>query len=318
VNVEEIQESVSYLKSSDALMALSQDPYWPKWDGPWWHMLLFHEMGVTGLIPKEIIPPFIASLNRLPLKIFPIQPADYPPGLDPYRGSACHCQIGTVYQVLSSCGVNVDAQLPWMRSWILNYQMPDGGYSCDNNAYLVKDEVPSSMVGLISVFEALLLCTPRPWTKDENATLDKGAAFLIERKLINGSATEHNKSERDRAKKWADLCFPRFYHYDILRGLNAITLWAEKTGGQIPESAIKEAIKLVEDQAVNGQLKQRRKIYENTNTFFVDEKKEWSTQRRPASIFPLVAAVNQPEQDSPFLSQQWHQVKDRLAKIKLT
>lgn len=316
--MEEIQKSVSYLKSSDALMALSQDPYWPKWNGPWWHMLMLHEIGETDLIPKEIISPFIASLNRLPLKIFPIRPSDSPPGLDPFRGSACHCQIGTVYQVLSKCGVDVDIQLPWMRSWILNYQMPDGGYSCDNGAYLVKDEVPSSMVGLISVFEALLMCTARPWTKDEKAVLDKGAAFLIERKLVNGSTSEHNKSERESAKKWADLCFPRFYHYDILRGLNAITLWAEKTGSHLPESAIKEAMKLIAEQTVNGQLKQRRKIYENANTLFLDENNEWSKQRRPASIFPLMAAVNQPDQDSPYLTQQWRQVQDRLAKIKLT
>ncbi|OYZ18630.1 MAG: hypothetical protein B7Y39_13335 [Bdellovibrio sp. 28-41-41] len=316
--MEEIQKTVSYLKSRESLIALSQDPYWPKWNGPWLHMLTLHEMGASDLIPKEIIPTFIDSLNRLPLKIFPIQPVDYPPGLDPYRGSACHCQIGTVYQVLSKCGVDVDTQLPWMRSWILNYQMPDGGYSCDNNAYLVKDEIPSSMVGLISVFEALLICTPRSWTKDEKAVLDKGAAFLIERKLINGSTTEYNKSERESAKKWADLCFPRFYHYDILRGLNAITLWAEKTGSHLPESAIKEAKTLIADQAVNGQLKQRRRIYENANTFFVDENNEWSKQRRPAAIFPLVESVNQPNQYSPYLSQQWRQVQDRLARIKLT
>ena len=50
----------------------------------------------------------LESLNRIPLKIFPIHPEDTPPGTDPYRGSPCHCQLGNVYQLLSAWGLNVD------------------------------------------------------------------------------------------------------------------------------------------------------------------------------------------------------------------
>jgi hypothetical protein len=94
-------QSVRYLESDVALRSVEADPYWPKWDSPWWHMLLLHEMGETHRIPSRLIESYIASLNRIPLKIFPIHPEDMPTGIDPYRGSPCHCQLGNVYQVLA-------------------------------------------------------------------------------------------------------------------------------------------------------------------------------------------------------------------------
>ncbi len=98
--------------------------------------------------------------------------------------------------------------------------MADGGLNCDNDAYLIKDEVPSSMVGTIAAFEAVLLYTPREWTTEERTFLEKGAQFLIKRKLMLGSDTKHNASERKSAEDWMKLCFPRLYLYDVLRGLN--------------------------------------------------------------------------------------------------
>ena len=115
----ELEESVKYLGSDNALKTVQADAYWPKWDSPWWHMLLLHEMGEVKRVPAKIVGEFIATLNRIPLKIFPIQQSDMPEGVDPYRGTPCHCQLGTVYQVLSALGVKVDTELPWIRPWFL-------------------------------------------------------------------------------------------------------------------------------------------------------------------------------------------------------
>ena len=158
-------------------------------------------------------------------------------GLDPYRDSPCHCQLGNAYQVLAAWGVDVDTELPWIRPWLLRYQMADGGMNCDNDAYLVSDESPSSMVGTIAAFEAMFLYTPRPWTSEEKNFIDHGARFLIERQLMYGSKTKYNASERESAENWMKLCFPRFYLYDVLRGLNALLLWGEKTNQKIPREA---------------------------------------------------------------------------------
>lgn len=308
----EIQNSVNYLKSNPAQKTVATDAYWPKWNSPWWHMLLLHEMGETHQIPETIVEAYVASLNRIPLKIFPIHSHEMPEGVDPYRGSPCHCQVGNVYQVLAKFGVDVDQELPWIRPWFLRYQMADGGLNCDNEAYLVKDEVPSSMVGTIAAFEAILLYTKRPWTTEEKEFLGRGAEFLMTRKLLFGSTTKHNASERESAKEWAKLCFPRYYLYDVLRGLSVLTLWAEKTGRELPSEAIFEAVGSIQKQFPNGEVRIGRHSFEGTGTILQNESGEW-IRRQPATFFPLLNKVSEIGSVSPFLSKQWSEVLCRLS-----
>lgn len=310
---DEIKKSVDYLSSEIALQTVDADAYWPKWDAPWWHMSLLHEMGETKKIPRQIVERHVASLNRIPLKIFPIQPQDMPEGIDPFRGTPCHCQLGNVYQVLSAWGVDVDKELPWIRPWFLRYQMTDGGLSCDNNAYLVKDECPSSMVGTIAVFEAVLLHTHRPWTSEEKVFLDKGAQFLMNRKLMLGSSTVHNASELKSAKQWTKLCFPRFYFYDVLRGLNALALWAEKTNQILPSESVADAIAFLKREFPDDRITLGRQSYEDTGTISQSPSGEW-LRRQPATFFPLLKKVSSIGEVSPYLSKQWLETKLRIAK----
>ncbi|MEK6772946.1 MAG: hypothetical protein AABY64_03305 [Bdellovibrionota bacterium] len=307
----EIQKSVQYLSSEQALHTVDADAYWPKWDSPWWHMLLLHEMGEAKQIPKTMIERYIASLNRIPLKVFPIQPEEMPEGIDPYRGSPCHCQLGNVYQVLSACGVDVDKEVAWIRPWFLRYQMADGGLNCDNNAYLIKDECPSSMVGTIAAFEAILLYTPRPWTPEEKLFLDKGAKFLIDRKLMLGSSTKYNASERKSAEQWVKLCFPRFYLYDVLRGLNALSIWAEKTKQALPRESVVDVMSFLSNRFSDGMLKPERLSYEGVGTILPTASGEW-IRKQPATHFPLLQKVSAIGEVSPFLSKQWADAERRV------
>ncbi len=311
----EIQNSVNYLNSDQALKTVTADAYWPKWDSPWWHMLLLHEMRETHQIPEKIISAYISTLNRLPLKIFPILPDEMPADVDPYRGSPCHCQLGNVYQVLAKWGVDVDQKLPWIRPWFLKYQMPDGGLNCDNEAYLVKDEVPSSMVGTIAAFEAVLLYTPHTWTVAENKFLTMAADFLIKRKLSLGSATNYNSGERKSAETWTQLCFPRFYLYDVLRGLMALLAWSEKTNQPIPKDSISGVVTFMKNQFPDGEVKLGRHSYDGANTILQNETGEW-IRRQPATFFPLLQKVSEIGSVSPFLSLQWNEAKNRIAANK--
>lgn len=311
----EIQKSVQYLSSEQALQSVDADAYWPKWDSPWWHMLLLHEMGETHQIPEKTIRRYIATLSRIPLKIFPIHPEDTPAGVDPFRGSPCHCQLGNVYQVLAAWGINVDHELPWIRPWFLRYQMADGGLNCDNDAYLVKDECPSSMVGTIAAFEAILLHTNRPWTPEEKFFLDQGANFLMNRKLMLGSNTKYNSGERKSAEQWVQLCFPRFYLYDILRGLNALLIWSEKTNQPVPQEAITDAIQFLSNRFPDGQLKPERFSYEGVGTILPTPSGEW-IRRQPATHFALLDRVSALGEVSPFLSRQWFESQQRLKQIR--
>lgn len=308
----EIENSVQYLNSDQAIKTVTADAYWPKWNSPWWHMLLLHEMGETHQIPESIVDAYVTSLNRIPLKIFPIHQHEMPESVDPYRGSPCHCQVGNVYQVLAKRGVDVDQELPWIRPWFLRYQMADGGLNCDNEAYLVQDEVPSSMVGTIAAFEAVLLYTPRAWTSEENLFLEKGANFLMNRKLMLGSDTKHNASERESAKDWVKLCFPRYYLYDVLRGLNALTLWAEKAEKPLPKVAIQDAVDLIQKQFPTGEVRIGRHSFEGAGTILQNESGEW-IRRQPAALSPLLVKVSEIGSVSPFLSKQWSEVSTRLS-----
>lgn len=210
--------------------------------------------------------------------------------------------------------MDVDRELPWIRPWFLRYQMSNGGLNCEGEAYLVKDEVPSSMVGTIAVFEAILLHTPRPWTAEEEAFLDKGARFLMERKLMLGSATKHDADEQKSAKEWIELCFPRFYFYDILRGLNALLLWSEKTGRPVHWESIHEVVTLLDERFPNGQVRCERRSYEGTDTMIQSPTGEWLRRWQLATLFPLLVKTSMPGEVSPFLSRQWAEARARLKK----
>ena len=313
---QELELSLHYLKSNAALKSLEQDPYWPKWHSPWWHMLLLHEMGLVGEIPKSVIAAYVKAINKMPLKIFPIHPGDLPEGIDPYRGSPCHCQLGNLYQVLAAYGVDVDKEVPWIRPWFLRYQMRDGGLNCDSDAYLVKDEVPSSMVGTIAVFEAILLYTKRPWTAEETVFLKKCADFMIERKLMQGSSSKYNAEERASSAEWLQPCFPRYYFYDVLRGLKALLLWGEKANSGVPPAAVENVVRYLNERFPDGSIRNERHSYEGVGTILQSPSGEW-LRRQPATFFPLLKKVSEIGAISPFLTWQWADAKSLLKSIKL-
>ena len=180
-----IAHSVEYLGSDAAQRSLDEDTYWPKWNSPWWHMLLLYELDEARRIPERAVSKMVEGLNALRVKIFPIHPEEFPSDADPHRDVSCHCAIGSIHQVLSACGVDVDRAVPWIRPWFVRYQMADGGLNCDSDAYLQTDECPSSMVATVPLFEAMLL--RRDWTPDERIFVERAASFLIDRKLTRGS-----------------------------------------------------------------------------------------------------------------------------------
>jgi hypothetical protein len=313
-----IARSIEYLGSSEALKSLEAHCYWPKWNGPWWQMLLLHEMGETVRIPEAAITRLIESLNRLPIKIFPIRPGELPADKVLALDSACHCQIGTVYGVLATWGVDVDKELPWIRPWFPRYQMPDGGLTCDNDAYAVHEECPSSMVGTISAFEAILMYTRNIWSHEEVAFLDRCAHFLIQRKLVLGSPTKHNAEERATAPTWLQPCFPRFYFYDVLRGLNALLFWAEQTGKTLPRESIQPVVDHLEESYPDGAVRIGRVAFAGRNTLERLSTGGWNATRTAAKTFPLLTAVSQVGEISPYLSWQWQATKRRLADLRST
>lgn len=190
VDDELLERSVRYLASDQAARSVERDPYWPKWDSPWWHMLLLHELGEARRIPEAIVARMVDAMNGLPMHTFPVRPEERPTGTDAYRAYACHCALGCLHQVLTGRGVDVSRALPWVEPWFPRYQMTDGGANCDEAAYTCG-EVASSMVGTIATLEAMLA--------HGGEFVDRAAGFLIERRLTEGSPSRHNAEERAAA-----------------------------------------------------------------------------------------------------------------------
>ncbi|UPT74862.1 MAG: hypothetical protein M0D55_03870 [Elusimicrobiota bacterium] len=136
--------STAYLGSKKALDALALDPYWPKWDSPWWHMTLLWEMGRADAIPLDAAEAMLAAIETKYVKYFPNPREPLPPGKDYHRDGLCHCGLGNMYQTLQARGLDLDRRAPWMRAWFLHYQLPDGGLNCDDKVYEKGALPPSS------------------------------------------------------------------------------------------------------------------------------------------------------------------------------
>ena len=73
------------------------------------------------------------------------------------------------------------------------------------------------------LLEAVLYLTKRGYTDAEAGFLDMGAQHLIEHRLVcsksNGSVIN---------EKWLKPFFPRYFEYDILRGLSYLVEWSRR------------------------------------------------------------------------------------------
>ena len=300
-----IETSVAYLGSDAARRSVEADTYWPKWDSPWWHMLLLFELGEARRIPARIVDDMVRGLDALPLHIFPIHPADSPPGTDKSRGSSCHCALGSIHQVLTACGVDVAAALPWVEPWFARYQMADGGANCDETAYLV-DECASSMVGTIAGFEAML-------AREPSDHVERAAGFLIERRLMHGSPSRHNAEERDAAPSWLLPCFPRFYFYDVLRGLAALVRWADGRARPLPVDAVAGVVAHLVAAFPDGVVRLQRQPYAGKRTL-TRVGDAW-VRGEPATTFPLLDATSALGRACPVLTRQWSAARRGLIRL---
>jgi hypothetical protein len=69
---------------------------------------------------------------------------------------------------------------------------------------------------------------------EERRFRDRAAGFVMGRRVIEESGPRHNAAEREAAVEWVLPCSPRFYRYDVIRGLTALADWAELTGETLP------------------------------------------------------------------------------------
>jgi hypothetical protein len=307
-----LDETLRYLASGEALDQVWQDPYWPKWASPWWRMALLWELGLAGQIPRAVVDVMVDALGRHYLPFFPVADGELPAGADPYRHVICHCAAGTIFQVLHAYGVDVDAKLPWMRGWFRRYQMADGGLNCDDRAY-AKPDGKSSVVSTLPPLEAVLRCTRRPFANEDARFLDRGAAYLLAHRLVRRAGGDRGVID----PAWLQPCFPRFYHYDVLRGLSFVVEWADVRDKPLPHAAVSEALALLGRQhaGAGGVQIQRRAVSTAGRTLAPTAEGEWEFVDRSDS-FPLLDLVSEVGQVSLQLSDELERARQRLGSLR--
>jgi len=300
-----VSDSAWYLASDEARAALERDPYWPKWDSPWWHMVALWEMGLASQIPQNTAEILARLLDSHYLKHFPLPEEPLPPGCEETRHVPCHCQLGTAYQVLFACGIEVAGRLPWLRRWFLRHQLFDGGLNCDNAAY-AKPSGKSSPLSTLPALEAILLCSRGLWSRDEEEFLDRGAAYLLAHRVFKSS----DGSRVPRAE-WTQVCFPRFYDYDLLRGLRFLAEWVRRRNQPLAKERVAEALEILGKQFPDGKVYVQRPPCENASTLAWEDGR-WRPGASP-SRFPLLDLVTRPGTFSPWLTREWEDTRRALS-----
>ncbi|CAN5608496.1 hypothetical protein BH11CYA1_BH11CYA1_18470 [soil metagenome] len=324
-----IQSSIDYLASPEAKAMAAREPYWPKWDNPWWHALLLEEMGLAGEIPPKFIEDYAATVDKHYLHFFPFTEEEIPVGVSPIFHIACHCYLGSLYRLLTAgdifdhdlkladgrvlAGHSATARtipsdcfdatpeheraLNWVRPWFLKYQITGGGLNCDESNYL-KESPSCSVLSTLPALEALVSIDTNLLTEDELAFLDSGVTYLIERNLFRSKRTGEVVDPT-----WLEPAFPRFYFYDVLRGLTLVTRWALKRSRKLPQEAIAEALHALNEQITREGFVPRRSNVQGRRTIARTE--SGHEKDLAASSFALLDAVDQVGKPSLHLTQEY-------------
>lgn len=300
-----VSESITYLTSQEAFASLESEPYWPKWFSPWWVMLTLYEMKLTPLIPDEIITKMTKKIASHYIPLFPLVESELPPNINPISNIICHCALGSMYKLLSEANVELEKEIPWFNEWFAKYQLPDGGFNCDESVY-TKEKANSSIISTLPMLEALLLYKGTLTTQDLEV-LQKGADYLLNKKLFKKQSDNSIMNEN-----WLKPFFPRFYEYDILRGLNFLTLWALKTNKTLPLENIIEALKSLDGQVNEKGLLVTSNNPEITkiNSFVINNAGEMV--KKELSFFPLLNNLIFDKKGSTYLTREWYEVVYRL------
>ena len=131
---------------------------------------------------------------------------------------------------------------------------------------------------------------------------------------MRGSATRHNAAEQASAAWWPRLAFPRFYFYDVLRGLTAVVGWAERTGQTLPAGSVDAVVASLIERFPDGIVRVERQIHADRTTILPTVDRSPSG-RGPVSSFPLLDAVSRVGAPSEALSREWAETRAGLLRL---
>ncbi len=121
---------------------------------------------------------------------------------------------------------------------LLNEQMADGGWNCDQESGSTRGSFHTTICVLEGLLEFERASGSSPSVK---AARERGQDYLLERRLFRrlstGEAIEH---DRKGGPVWTQFSYPAGWRYDILRGLDYL-----RASGVKPDPRVKEAIEII-------------------------------------------------------------------------
>lgn len=284
-----IEDTLRFLEASPDFGKEHGESSRHKWEGVWWHLATLYEMGEVNRIPGKVVADAKRWLETKVWQAFVITTADLPSTMeDKMKLDCCHCELAVYYMILKAYGCDLDNELPWIRKWLLKHQLPDGGLNCEPEAYL--DSKKSSMISTLPPLEAILWYTDREFTKQESKFLDEGARYIMEHHLVcskqDGTIIDEN---------WLKPCFPRFFEYDILRGMSFLAEWSRRRNQDLPADLLREGIERLKPYRGSEGLRIGRQVF--------DPQGPWG-----GNTFPLLEAVSSVGDVSPYLTRHLNEV----------
>jgi hypothetical protein len=121
---------------------------------------------------------------------------------------------------------------------LLNEQMADGGWNCDEESGSTRGSFHTTICVLEGLLEFERATGGSPAVK---AARERGQEYLLDRRLFKRLSTgEAIEDDRRGGPVWTQFSYPAGWRYDILRGLDYL-----RAAGVEPEARMKEAIEII-------------------------------------------------------------------------
>jgi hypothetical protein len=169
--------------------------YRPKFRSTIWQLQVLADLGLT----KDDVR--IANAVEFWFDLHYAKDGGYSPGVKSKRGHLC--TTGNMVRSLIRMGYLGDERVQSAISWLVDQQLPDGGWDCFGRGN-----------GTLDAWEAMSAFAEIPEnrrTLEVRKAIEHGSEFFLRRRLLHEGAP---------SRRWLQLCYPWHYFYDALVGLD--------------------------------------------------------------------------------------------------
>ncbi len=300
----DLNEIKEILASEQASMMIERDVYWPKWDSPWWYFLLLEETERLSDVPVETFKELLVCADRQYLHVFPVREEDAPEDINAYTEVLCFCFLGSLMRLASKVDFDVFAWLPWAKDWIKRYQLPDGGYNCDDAAYTGSGK--GSLISTTVMLEGMLAYVKYTGNYDEfGKNIERAVSYLLKHHIYMST-----KGEPIEGTDWDKIIFPRLYEFDFSRGLEAVLDFVLQTGKKVRRVNMEKAIALLKQKIESGvdHSEKQWMSEEKSVTYLIES----PVMFKEMANMPLVMKKLNSSATNPFVLERLNSIQKKL------